>query len=160
MNDKAVEKFRLIRRHDQVVLKFENKDEEIPVRILLVAPLSDGRRIISIFHADKKKELLLIKSMDSLEAENRLIIEEEVHRRYFFPKIIKINDVSIHLGDYYWDVVTDKGAKKFLLNSPSVNMRWVDKQRIILCDSDGIKYDLSDMQDMDQTSQDWLKHII
>jgi len=160
MNANETRTFHLSRRHDQVVFQYDKEDVEIPVRILLVAPLSDGKRIVSILHQEKKEELILIKSLETIDGTNKKIIEEEIERCYFFPKITKINDVSIHLGDYYWDVVTDKGGKKFLLSSPSVNMRWVSTQRIILCDSDGIKYDLCDMEDMDQASRDLLQRII
>lgn len=160
MNLNKERKYQLSRHHDQVVLRFDNEDEEMPVRILLVAPLSDGKRIVSILHQEKKKELVLIKLLETIDPSNKKIIEEELERRYFFPKITKINDISIHLGNYYWDVITDKGAKKFLLSSPSVNMRWVSPQRLVLCDSDGIKYDLCEMHNMDQASQDLLERII
>ena len=153
-------KYCLSRRHGQIFFQYENDNEEIPVRILLVAPLSDGKKIISIMHQEKKKELRLIKTLDNEEIANRKMIEEEIERHYFFPKITKINDISIHLGDYYWDVVTDKGARKFLLSSPSINIRHVSTRRIILSDSDGIKYDLCDMERMDQSSRDLLQKIL
>lgn len=152
--------YRLFKKNDQLYLKFDDQDEEIPARILLVAPLSDGKNILSIFHQQKKQELVLIKSLKSIDPEARKIITEEINQRYFFPKITKINDISIHLECYYWDVVTDKGEKKFMLRSPAVNIRWIHEQRIILCDSDGIKYDLCDMEKMDKESQELLKRIV
>ncbi len=80
--------------------------------------LADGQKSIRV---DTKSgdELLLLTSLDKLDQHGREALEQELKRRYFLPKIKQINDVSIHLGDYYWDVVTDRGPKKFMLRSPA-----------------------------------------
>ena len=88
---------------------------------------------------------------------------QSCRKRYngdIFPKIEKINDVSIHLGGYYWDVQTDRGPRKFLLHSPAINMRWVNKKRIILCDTNGISYDLDEFQALDKGSRVLLERIL
>lgn len=153
-------KFQLLKNGDQVLLRFAGANDMIPVRILLVAPLSEGSRVITIVHEKEKKELVLIKTDEMLDKASRAIMQEALEHRYFLPKIEKINNVSIHLGDYYWDVQTDRGPKKFLLRSPAINMRWVNKKRIILCDTDGISYDLDQFDALDKNSRVLLERIL
>ena len=153
-------KFQLLKNGDQVLLRFDGTDDIIPVRILLVAPLSENNRVISIVHEKEKKELVLLKTPEMLDEASGAILQEELQRRYFLPKIEKINDVSIHLGDYYWDVLTDRGPRKFLLRSPAINMRWVNKKRIILCDTNGISYDLDEFDALDKSSRILLERIL
>lgn len=141
-------------------MRFAGANDMIPVRILLVAPLSEGSRVITIVHEKEKKELVLIKTDEMLDKASRAIMQEALEHRYFLPKIEKINNVSIHLGDYYWDVQTDRGPKKFLLRSPAINMRWVNKKRIILCDTDGISYDLDQFDALDKNSRVLLERIL
>lgn len=152
--------FNLARKGDQVFLHFMGDEAEIPVRILLVAPLSDKQRTVSIMHQTEKRELVLLFTLDDLQNEDRKIIQHEIKRRYFFPKIQAINDINIQLGDYYWDVVTDRGPRKFLLNSPAMNIRWLSDQRLLLSDSESIKYEIEDIQALDQASRDWVDRIL
>jgi hypothetical protein len=160
MNSIDTNKFTLSRNGNQVYLRFDGTDDDIPVRLLLVAPLSESRQIISIIHAKKKQEMVLVKTPEMLDEASRTVLQDEIKRRYFLPKIEKINDVSIHLGDYYWDVLTDRGPRKFLLRSPAINMRWVNKKRIILCDTDGISYDLDEFHALDKSSRILLERIL
>ncbi len=152
--------FHLSRKGDQVFLHFPNDESEVPVRILLAAPLSDEQRTVSIMHQTEKRELVLLYTLDTLAEEDRQIIQHELKRRYFFPKIQAIVDINIHLGDYYWSVVTDRGPCKFLLSSPAMNIRWLSDQRLVLTDSEGIKYELDNIQALDQASRDWVDRIL
>ena len=152
--------FHLARKGDQVFLYAAGDEQEVPVRILLVAPLSDEQRTVSIMHQTEKRELALLYTLDDLRGEDREIIQHEIQRRYFFPKIQAINGINIQLGDYYWDVTTDRGPRKFLLNSPAMNIRWLSDQRLLLSDSEGIKYEIEDIQALDQVSRDWVDRIL
>lgn len=154
------DKFYLSRKGDQVFLRFVGDEAEMPVRILLVAPLSDEQRTVSIMHQTEKRELALLYTLDTIGEKERQIIQNEIKRRYFFPKIQAILDINIHLGDYYWDVLTDRGPRKFLLNSPAMNIRWLSDQRLLLSDSEGIKYELENIQALDHDSRDWVDRIL
>ncbi len=154
------QKIYLSRKDDQLYLRFDGDHESVPVSALLAAPLSEDRKIISIVHKKDRKELVLLKTLDRLDESGRKLLRDEIQRRYFLPQIEKINDVNIHLGDYYWDVITDRGSRKFLLRSPAINMRWVGSKRIILCDSDGIHYDLDDFDSLDKDSRKLLERIL
>ena len=155
MND-----FHLSRNGGEVLLSYDNGDANIPVRILLVAPFSDDNRTVSILHKKEKTELALVHSIQSLDKQDQAIIQEELKRRYFLPKILEIHNITIHLGDYYWDVTTDRGRRKFLLSSPAMNIRWLSDKRLLLSDSEGIKYELENVGEMDEISRGWVDRIL
>lgn len=146
-------KFSLTRQDGQLFYRDGKETSLVPVRIFLVAPLSAGTSVISIMHAKQKKELVLLQSLDGLDEESRDILEEEIRYKYFFPEITKVNEISIYLGGYYWDVMTDRGAKKFLLKSPVTSVRWLTEQRLLLTDTDGLHYEIPDILALDHKSQ-------
>ena len=162
MNDAGINMndFHLSRNGGEVLLSYDNGDANIPVRILLVAPFSDDNRTVSILHKKEKTELALVHSIQSLDKQDQAIIQEELKRRYFLPKILKIHDITIHLGDYYWDVTTDRGRRKFILSSPAMNIRWLSVQRLLISDSEGIKYEIVNIEDLSQMSRDWVDQYI
>ena len=151
---------RLFRKNGQVFLDANAKEDEVAVRILLAAPLTEGSHVVSIMHATEKRELALLFTLDDLDEDSRLIINEEIRKRYFLPKIEKVNSIDIYLGDYYWDVVTDRGTKKFTLSTPVVNIRWLSDTRLLLNSADGLHYELPDITRLDQESQRCIDNIL
>jgi len=145
--------FSLVRQDGQLFFRDGTEASLVPARVFLVAPLSAGTSVISIMHAKQKQELVLLQSLDGLDEESRDILEEEIHYKYFFPEITKVNEISIYLGGYYWDVMTDRGAKKFLLKSPVTSVRWLTDKRLLLTDTDGLHYEIPDILALDHKSQ-------
>jgi len=152
--------FKLFRRDGQILMVAAKEIKNVPVRILLVAPLSEGSQVISIMHVTKKEELAILFSLDGLDKESKNIINEEIRRRYFLPEIKRINDINIYLGEYYWDVLTDRGEKKFTLSSPVINIRWLSATRLLLHAADGLHYELPDIMKMDNESRKKIENIL
>lgn len=152
--------FNLTRQHGQLFYQADAGAALIPARVFVVAPLSIGTSAISIMHAEQKQELIFIDAIDALDEENRTILQSEINRKYFLPNILRINAMSIYLGNYYWDVITDRGAKKFLLKSPVTNIRLLSEKRVLLTDSDGIHYQIADIEQLDEISRNLLNDSI
>lgn len=152
--------FSLERQDSQLFFRGADDQSLVPARVFLVAPLSMGTSVVSIMHAKKKQELALVQSLETLDEQSRHILEEETRYKYFFPEILKVNDISIYLGGYYWNVMTDRGPKKFLLNSPVASVRWLTDKRLLLTDTDGLHYEIPDIQTLDQKSQKCLEDAI
>jgi len=159
--DKLIGKqFKLFRKDGQVFFYTDELGRDEPVRILLAAPLTEGSQVVSIMHATDKQELALLFSLEDLDEGSQRIIAEELRRRYFLPKIKKINDINIYLGEYYWDVMTDRGEKKFTLNSPVINIRWLTNTRLLLNAADGLHYELPDILKLDHESRKKIENIL
>jgi len=147
------QRFTLYRCGDLVMIRRAGQAEAVPVRVVRARPLAGHCRAISILHATEKKELLLLESLEHVDASSRAIIEQELARRYFLPRITRVLQTRVSFGNCYWKVETDRGPKHFLMKSPETNTTWVTDDRCILRDTLGNCYEIPSLQALDSASR-------
>ncbi|MDZ7267470.1 MAG: DUF1854 domain-containing protein [candidate division KSB1 bacterium] len=107
----------LRRREDGrlVVLQPEagGKTTEVPVQLAYCFPWSHPRQFISL-RDDQGRELLLLESLQEVEAHVRHLLEEELAARNFLVRVLAIKAVSDHTELFHWQVVTTAGERSFL----------------------------------------------
>ena len=145
--------FILRRKGDQVVLRRDGADEDVPVRILWARPATGRGAHVSIVDAKKKTEVALLRDLDRLDAESRALAEEELATRYLLPKITRVYRTDVHYGNRYWHVETDRGPRRFLVKSPETDVLWVHEDRCILRDALGGCYEIESRQALDAASR-------
>ena len=114
-------------------------------------PLSMPRRGVSIVDAGGK-ELAWIEDLDELPAGVRQVIEEQLAEREFVPVIRRVLRVSAVVEPSEWEVETDRGRTRFLLNSDSDVHRF-DEHRALLTDANGVRYLIPDTRALDAGSR-------
>lgn len=150
---------KLERRGDQVVA-WDGDGEPTPVRIVWSRPLTQPNGLISILHAKKKKEVAFFETIDELDADSRAIVLDELSRRYFLPKVLRVLAARATFGNRYWDVETDRGRRQFLMKSPETNAIWVTEDRCILRDTLGNCYEIESMAGLDLQSREKAEMVL
>ena len=145
------QQYKFRRKGDQVLVHFPDGKDPQPARVVWARPLSGPGSGVSILHASKKEEIVLLHDFKGLDATSQQILEEELHRRYFLPKIIRIITTKASFGNRYWDVLTDCGPRQFLMKSPETNATWLTDDRCILRDTLGNCYEIESLAQLDPT---------
>jgi hypothetical protein len=126
-----------------------------PVRAF---PISDPQHWISIVDAEGR-ELVLVEDAGSLPAAVRDVLLEDLARREFVPHIDRILKVSTDAEPSEWDVQTDRGPTKFLLNSGD-DIRRLSPYSALVIDVHGTRYLIEDTRKLDAASRRHLERYL
>jgi hypothetical protein len=126
-----------------------------PVRAF---PISDPARGVSICDADGH-EIVWIDSLDDLPAPVRRTLEDDLARREFVPVLRRIVKVSAPVEPAEWEVETDRGHTRFVLNSDD-DVRPLGNHRAMVIDAHGIRYLIPDTRTLDATSRRLLERYL
>jgi hypothetical protein len=121
-------------------------------------PIAEPRRGIALCSAEGR-ELLWIEDLDELPAPLRHVLEEELARREFVPVIRSILHVSAPVEPSEWEVETDRGRTRFVLNSEDDIYR-LDDRRALVTDAHGVRYLILDTGSLDPTSRRYLERYL
>ena len=127
-------------------------EEKIVYRFVRSFPLTGASRYISVSD-EEGKEMGLIRNLKELDQESWRVIEEELEKAYFMPKITKILAVKeLYGGMTDFTVETDRGYKEFESHGRSA-VRWVTASRVVVTDVDGNRYEIPDLGALDSRSR-------
>jgi hypothetical protein len=126
-----------------------------PVRAF---PLSQAGRGISICDA-QGHEILWIDRLSDLPDSVRRLLEEHLARREFVPVIRRILHISSPIMPAEWEVETDRGATRFVINSED-DVHRLDEHRALIADSNGIRYLVQDVASFDAASRRILERYL
>jgi len=127
------------------------------VVIMRAFPISNPDEFLSVREPDTKRkgrgnEIGMIRHITDFDDNTQKLFLEELDRRYFSPKLIKIISVKDKFGYLYWDAETSSGNVTFIMNNPFSNIRVLDDGRIIMHDIDGNVFEIPDPQKLDAQS--------
>ncbi len=112
-------------------------------------PFTAADEFISIRTADDQhQELGLIETLSLFDEATRAIIERQLEIRYFMPKILKLLSIKEEYGHTYWNVLTDKGKRRFTSRSGSSGAVIRSGNRVIIKDSDQNRYEIPDLNQL------------
>ena len=144
-----------------ISLELINDDGKIEFFERIVAirafPITDPDYYISIREPDGKNkekgaEIGLIENIHIFDEETVKLLNSELDRRYFPPKIQKVISLKEKLGQNYWDVVTDAGKFSFVIRNSGSNIRTLEDGRVLLFDIDGNCFEIPDPEKLDKAS--------
>ncbi len=114
-------------------------------------PFEMPEEYISVLDADGR-EYGVIRRLSDFDGEQLDIINKELARKYFCPEITKIRSMKEKLGTSYWDVDTDVGRMSFSMQDTFRNIIRISETRIVLNDSDGNRFSITDVTKLDRKS--------
>ena len=114
-------------------------------------PISDPEHWISICDAEGR-ELTCIRSLSELPESVRQVLEVDLARREFVPVVRRIVTVSTDSEPSQWEVETDRGPTRFMLNSED-DIRRLGPYSALVIDVHGIRYLISDLRELDAGSR-------
>lgn len=135
----------------RLVLKDASGKEHVGVTILRAFPVSEPHRAISI--CDRfGHEVAFIDAVENLPAETRGMLEAEMSRREFMPTILRILNNPRQTEPSQWQILTDRGQTTIRLERED-DVRQLDEHRVLVVDSNGIRYQVADLQKLDSHSR-------
>ncbi|GAB4455549.1 MAG: hypothetical protein OHK0029_11910 [Armatimonadaceae bacterium] len=95
-------------------------------------------------------EIGILATLDGLDPESRAIIDEELTRRYFIPRVIRVLDIREERGGmFFFSVETDKGNREFVIQGPRDSCQNLSANRMLVTDKDGLRYEFPDLSTLD-----------
>ncbi len=117
--------------------------DALPVRAY---PLSDSEKWV-ILCDSKGRELHCIEDLTTLPLALRALLEDELARREFVPRIRRVIQVSSYLEPAEWEVETDRGLTRFVLKSEE-DVRRLGPYSAMILDAQGVRYLVPDTRDL------------
>ena len=135
---------------DLVVLRGDQRHGG--VTLVRSFPRTAAHRMISLLDGDGK-ELGIIADLRDLDEESRKVAEDELERRYFVPRILRVVDIVEHFHTPACEAETDRGPRRFEIRSGRGGDLQVLGPRILIRDADGNHYEIPDYRLLDRASQ-------
>ncbi|MCS7192826.1 MAG: DUF1854 domain-containing protein [Armatimonadetes bacterium] len=147
------EKAKFLKMPDgQIVLVWE--EQVIAVgKILRAFPISDPWRYLIVYDSEGN-EVGTITDFSELDANSKVIVREELERRYRIPKILRILKIERlpQTGHTRWKVETDEGVREFVVPG-SEHIYTARYPRIFLVDENGKRYEIPNLEQLDSRSK-------
>jgi len=121
-------------------------------QILRAMPLKSENEFI-VLRDGKNKELGILENLDGLDANSTELIEKALRKRYFLPKILKINGIHEKFNSADWDVETDRGPIHIQSKAIHESVVELGGGRILLRDNEENRYEIPNLADLDETSR-------
>lgn len=137
---------------DAVGQRHENVE---PIRAF---PISDPEHWVSLCDPNGR-EIVQIRDLAELSAEQRTLLVSELTRREFVPVIWRIVSISSLAEPCEWFVETDRGPTSFVLNSDE-HVRKLGQDRALILDSHGLRYLVPDAKQLDAHSRRLLSRYL
>jgi hypothetical protein len=148
-----------VKKQDGVYLRSGDGGEEKLVRLFWARPISGQGEEIAVVN-EKKEEILMIGGLDALEGESRVIVAEELEKRYLIPKVVRVLGAHPRFGSYYGEVITDHGRRRFVMKDPGKNITWITDDHLILRDTLGNRFAIESLKALDLRSRQEMEKIL
>ena len=126
-----------------------------PVRSFPVQAPTKGISLVR----DGGKEVAWIDDLETMPADIRTLVTEELDGREFMPEILAIKDVSSFATPCTWRVRTDRGDTEFVLKGEE-DIRRLGAYSLLIADSHGIHFLIRDMFGIDKGSRKILDRFL
>ena len=151
---------KLTRRPDSLFLDAQiGEDLHSNVHLIRAFPLSKPHEMISIRDAENK-EFGIIESIDSLEPSSKSLAQDELDRRYFTPQITKINSLKNEASMWRFNVETTRGHSDFFVRNWRDNAHELTSGRWQITSVDGGRYEILNLDDLDDKSQILIEQLL
>ncbi len=115
-------------------------------------PFDMPKAYISVLDADQK-EIGMIRDLSALSEETARMLSEELHRKYYAPKILRILSVKERYGFSFWQVeLKDAGPFSFTVRDTYRSILRVDGGHLFITDVDGNRFEIEDAEALDRAS--------
>jgi hypothetical protein len=122
-----------------------------PVEGIRGFPISAPEHWLSICDAHGR-ELATIADLADLGSAARAALESDLARREFVPIVRRIVRAPTDAESGEWEVETDRGTTRFLVNSHD-DVRRLSAQRAMIVDAQGTRYLIHHLDSLDAASQ-------
>jgi hypothetical protein len=147
-------KLRLFRPAGGAHLRAEVEDELciIEVRVRRAFPFSASKQYLSVQDASGA-EIGILRDPDELDQESKQLLEDELDRRYFTPKILGIEGLRNDGGMWTFNVRTQRGQSEFYVRNWRDSSHEIAPGRFQIYSVDGQRFEIPDYEGLDARSK-------
>lgn len=116
----------------------------VQVQVARAFPLSLPESYIGLRDA-KDKDIGMLVTLEGLDPESRRLLDDELARRYFLPKITRVLKVKKEFDTVNWEVETDKGPRKFVVHNLKDSVHQIPRGPVLITDRTGARYEIPDL---------------
>lgn len=113
-------------------------------------PISETLRYIALLDSEGD-EIGVVEDVRKLTPQSRDVLTEELEKRYFMPKITKINSLYGQFGVTTWTVETTQGDVEFGVRT-RYDIVTLQNGRVLIKDADGNRYEIENYNKLDSKS--------
>ncbi len=121
-------------------------------------PFSQPSSFISL-RGLENEEIGIIAELDLLDKRKRMLVEKELANMYFIPVITELVKVKSKFGNNIWNVLTERGEKRFITKGLNDTMVQIGPQRYLITDIEGNRYEL-DVEQLDEASARYFETLL
>ncbi len=136
----------------------ESGVEHVGVVPVQAFPIDAPGENVSLVGADGH-ELAFIAQLSGLDSDTRALVQEEIAQRDFLPVVERLVSVSTFATPSSWQVQTDRGATMFVLKGEE-DIRRLRGGGLLITDSHGVTYRVTDMRALDRHSRKLLDRFL
>lgn len=144
---------------DRLRLTVDNDRSYPTVKPAWAAPLSHPNHYLALLDG-KGKEIVMIPEPDDLPAESLAAVRLELHRRYLTATVTGITDARVEFGATYWTLETDRGTRDLVAQNLQENAVWLSDGHLLLIDVDGNRFEIPDVNALDDRSRVFVTSIL
>lgn len=144
---------RFDKRGDALILTVADDRSYLKVRPVRAFPLTEISEYIGLLDAIAGREIGMLRSLKDLDGCTRQLVQQELNKRYFIPKINRIIDARREYGTIYWDVETDRGDRHFIMRNIRDSIHEIEPGRFLVIDIDGNRFEIPQLGDLNARSQ-------
>lgn len=134
----------------EIVVQLSDGTTHTKVEPVRTFPVSETTRYIALLD-EEGDEIGIVEDVNKLTSNSRDVLMEELQKRYFMPKITKINSLDGQYGVTTWDVETTQGDVEFGLRT-RYDIVTLESGRVLIKDADGNRYEIENYNKLDPKS--------
>ena len=139
----------------ELVVEFSDGTTYTRIEPVRSFPISDTMRYIALFDSDGN-EIGVVEDVNKLSSKSRDVLIEELKKKYFMPKITKINSLYGQFGVTTWQVETSQGDVEFGVRT-RFDIVTLANGRVLIKDADGNRYEIENYKKLDTKSYNLLQ---
>lgn len=124
-----------------------------PVVVKRAFPLTDPERFVVVQTTDGQF-VAVLDDLGSLDPDSRQLVQDELDRSNFLPKITRIVKIEDKFNVMLWTVETDRGPRTFEVVSRKNDIRWLSDNHIVVEDADGNRFEIENLSALDEASRE------
>lgn len=128
-------------------------------RVRRAFPLSTPESFLSLQGADGK-EIAMLRGLEGVDEASRRLLDEELDRRYFTPRIERIEELRQDAGMWRFHVVTQRGPTEFFVRNWRDSAVEIGRNRWQITSVDGGRFEIPDLDDLDPLSLRLLDQLL
>lgn len=122
-------------------------------------PRTGLRRYITLLNEDGA-EVAVIRNLDTLPEEDRMIIEDCLDEYYHIPKVTRITGRLEKFGVIRFSVETDRGECTIEIRNIVHQIKMTYGMRVMFLDNDDNRYEIPDIRALDRKSRTLLEDYL